>query len=361
MNLTSYLSECAKLCDEYMSKVEVGHIEPKELKLGTLEYFKRGGKRLRPAILMLCAGALGGEKAEKESISAACAVELFHTFTLIHDDIIDNDPTRRGGESIHVLVSNAFKDVESDKNKRDEYGRDIAILSGDMLHALSVKLMLDTAKSGSFSPKTVLKITSLLENECLPHVLKGEALDTRAGLIGNGSFNAGTFEETYEIMNKKTAMLFSFAAKVGGMLGLDSDNESDANVQHLSEFARLCGIAFQIQDDVLGICADEKKLGKPIGSDIREGKRTLILQNAYENASSKDKYLIEKIVGNKKATCEEIDCIKNIFIHTGAVENAKNIAEDYIQKALLELESLEPSHYLNILKEWAVFMSERTL
>ncbi len=361
MNLTSYLNNCAKLCEQYMSGIEVNHIQPQELKLGTLEYFKRGGKRLRPAILMLCAGALGGEKAEREAVSAACAVELFHTFTLIHDDIIDNDPTRRGGESVHVLVSNMFKDAETDKAKRDEYGRDIAILSGDMLHALSVKLMLDTAKSGNFSPKTVLKITSLLENECLAHVLKGEALDTKAGLIGNGAFSVGTFQETYEIMDKKTAMLFSFAATAGGMLGLDSDNENDARVRHLSEFARLCGIAFQIQDDVLGICADEKKLGKPTGSDIREGKRTLILQHAYQNASDSDKRLIEKIVGNKNATPDELDCIKNVFIQTGAVENSKKIAEEYIKKALWELESLTPSHYLNILKEWALFMSERTL
>lgn len=361
MNLTSYLNNCATLCEEYMNKVQTNHIEPEELKRGTLEYFKRGGKRLRPAILMLCAGALGGEDAEREAISAACAVELFHTFTLIHDDIIDNDPTRRGGESVHVLVSNLFKNTEDDKNKRDEYGRDIAILSGDMLHALSVKLMLDTAKCTKFSPKTVLEITSLLENECLAHVLKGEALDTRAGLIGNGSFNVGTFEETYEIMDKKTAMLFSFAATVGGMLGLDTDDKNDPSVKHLAQFARLCGIAFQIQDDVLGICADEKKLGKPIGSDIREGKKTLILQHAYKNASPQDKRLIETVVGNKNATGEQINAVKEVFIKTGAVENAKKIAEEYIQKALEELTSLDNSHYLNILKEWAVFMSDRTL
>ncbi len=363
MTLKEYLNLSETRCREVVENLCTDNIRPKELQKGTLEYFNRGGKRLRPAILMLASGALGGKEAETASVSAACAVELFHTFTLIHDDIIDNDPTRRGGKSIHVLVSDMFESIEKNKQNRDEYGRDIAILAGDMLHALSVTLMLNTAQNPRFSPKTVLKITNLMESECLAAVLDGEALDTRAGLISTASlpFSAGTFNETLEIMEKKTGMLFSFAARAGAMLGLDTDDELTPEVVSVGEFAKLCGIAFQLQDDILGITADEKKLGKPVGSDIREGKRTVILQEAYRAANKSEKNIIESVVGNKSATAEEIQKVKETFMSTGALDYASHLAKEYIEKALKALDTLPDSEYLNILKEWALFMSDRNL
>ncbi len=362
MTLKEYLAFAEEQCDKFMNSIPLGHIRPRELYEGTLEYFKRGGKRLRPAILMLSAGAVGAKTAELEAISAACAVELFHTFTLIHDDIIDNDPVRRGGKSVHILVSDMFEEGEKDKARRDEYGRDIAILSGDMLHALSLSLMLKTAESPAFSHSTVFKIASMMEGECLAAVLEGEALDTRAGLISSGAdFSAGSFSETLEIMEKKTGMLFSFAARAGAMLGLNTDDTTRPEVTAVGNFAMLCGIAFQLQDDILGITADEKTLGKPIGSDIREGKRTVILQKAYECASDEDKKIIESTVGNKRASEEQIEKVKKIFKNTGAVDKARAMAEEYIRKALLELDVLPDSIYRNILKEWALFMSSREL
>ncbi len=363
MKLHDYLKKAEACCREYFSTVSLENIRPEELRRGTVEYFMRGGKRLRPAILMLSAGVVGGESAEKAVIPSACAVELFHTFTLIHDDIIDNDSTRRGGKSVHVMVSDMFSSDTIPTDKSDEYGRDTAILAGDMLHALSVKLMLDTANISRFSPKTVITVTEMLENECLSGVLEGEALDTRAGLIKDTSlpFSTGTLEESLEIMLKKTGVLFSFAARAGAMLGLDTSDKNDSRVIALGEFASLCGIAFQLQDDVLGIIADEKKLGKPIGSDIREGKRTVILQTAYEKCSDDEKKIIETTVGNQLASDCDIEKVRQIFINTGAVDSAKSLAEKYISRALVKLECFENSTYLNILKEWAVFMSERNL
>jgi geranylgeranyl diphosphate synthase type I len=363
MTLHEYLSKSEQVCREYFDSLSLDLIRPEELRIGTVEYFLRGGKRLRPAILMLCAGAVGGKQAEAAVIPSACAVEFFHTFTLIHDDIIDNDPTRRGGKSVHILVSDKFSTSGASAEKCDEYGRDTAILSGDMLHALSTIAMLDTAKNPLFSPSTVISVTKMLEYECLSGVLEGEALDTRAGLIKDESapFSTGTFEESLEIMLKKTGVLFAFAAKAGAMLGLNTSDDSHPYIVALGKFASLCGIAFQLQDDVLGIVADEKTLGKPIGSDIREGKRTVILQKAYESASAQQKTIIEKTVGNQSATDAEIELVKNIFISTGAIEHTKSLAGEYISKALLQLEILPDSEYLDILKQWARFMSERDL
>lgn len=363
MKLHDYLKKAELCCREYFDTVSLNNIRPEELRRGTVEYFMRGGKRLRPAILMLSAGVVGGKDAETAVIPSACAVELFHTFTLIHDDIIDNDSTRRGGKSVHVLVSDMFTSPNVPLEKSQEYGRDTAILSGDMLHALSVKLMLDTAKNSRFSPKTVISVTEMLENECLSGVLEGEALDTRAGLIKDTSlpFSTGTPEESLEIMLKKTGVLFSFAARAGAMLGLDTDDKNNVKVHSLGEFASLCGIAFQLQDDVLGIIADEKTLGKPIGSDIREGKRTVILQKAYAGCTAEEKKIIESTVGNQSANESEIEKVRQIFINTGAVDSAKRLAEEYINSALSHLDSFPESEYLNTLKEWAIFMSERNL
>ena len=363
MELHDYLKKAETCCREYFDTVSLDGIRPKELRRGTVEYFMRGGKRLRPAILMLSAGVVGGEDAETAVIPSACAVELFHTFTLIHDDIIDNDSVRRGGKSVHVLVSDIFSSQNIPVEKRNEYGRDIAILAGDMLHALSVKLMLDTANNSRFSPKTVIAVTEMLENECLSGVLEGESLDTRAGLIKDNSlpFSVGTLEESIEIMLKKTGVLFAYAAMAGAMLGLDTDDKNNYKVRSLGEFASLCGIAFQLQDDILGIVADEKKLGKPIGSDIREGKRTVILQNAYENCTNNEKKTIERIVGNQSAGDDDIETVRQIFINTGAVDSAKKLAKEYINRALSHLNVFPESEYLNTLKEWATFMSERNL
>lgn len=363
MTLNDYLCFSAEKCRECFSKADTSMIRPEELRLGTVEYFNRGGKRLRPAILMLSAGAVGGAEAEHAVVSAACAVELFHTFTLIHDDIIDNDATRRGGKSVHVMVSDIFENTCPDKKRRDEYGRDTAILAGDMLHALAVSLMLDSSKIPRFSPKTVIEITRLLETSCLAAILEGEAVDTAEGLLKNDSlpFSPGSFDTTLNIMEKKTGALFEWPARFGAMLGLDTCDPHAPTVDALGSFASLCGIAFQIQDDILGICADEKKLGKPVGSDIREGKHTFILQKAYERANAYQRSVIERVVGNHLCSVTEIEQVTKIFIDTEAVEYAKSLAKKYIKKAVECLDTLPSSDYKNILNEWADFMSERSL
>ena len=144
-----YLNACSRRCNEYFENYDKISIQPKELLIGATEYFNRGGKRLRPAFLSLAAGAVGGRKAEMAVTPALVSVELFHTFTLVHDDIIDNDGTRRGGKSVHILV----RDMFGAHREAEDYGRDVAILAGDTLHALSVRLLLECS---GFSPKTVI-------------------------------------------------------------------------------------------------------------------------------------------------------------------------------------------------------------
>ncbi len=352
--LKEYLKLCSARCSEYFFSYPMNDIKPEELKLGATEYFNRGGKRLRPAFISLCAGATGGKSAEYAVIPAMVSAELFHTFTLVHDDIIDNDATRRGGKSVHILIRDMFSRYE----KCESYGRDVAILAGDTLHALSVKMLLEC---DFVKPETLIAILKMLEGECINGLLEGETNDTRLGLIKGEAFDTGNFKETFEVMRLKTGALFSYCAKAGAMLGLDTPNENDEHVKALGEFAMLCGIAFQLKDDILGITSNVKTFGKPICSDIREGKKTLILQKAYENASVLEKDLISKTVGNADATDSEIDEVKNIFITRGGVAYAECLAAEYIAKAQARLAKLEKSEYTELLMLVSEYMSARKL
>ncbi len=349
--LINYLGVCEKRCAEYMNSYNTDDIAPSELKIGATEYFNRGGKRLRPAFLSLSAGAVGGREKEMAVTPAMVSTELFHTFTLVHDDIIDNDDTRRGGKSVHKLVEDIFSSAE--------YGKDIAILAGDTLHALSVKMLLECARSPLFSAETVLSVISMLEGWCINELLAGEAVDTRQGVIKSKEFDVGDIETTLEVMRQKTGVLFSYSAKAGAMLGKNTPDTEDESVLCLGEFANLAGIAFQLKDDVLGIISDEKTLGKPIGSDIREGKKTVILQEAYKNADRTERALIEKTVGNSNAAEEDILAVKKIFVERGGIEFADSLANDYINKAINSLKKVKESEYTELLLLASHFMTAR--
>lgn len=355
--LKNYLSVCEKRCAEYMSSYSLHDVKPPELKTAATEYFNRGGKRLRPAFLSLCAGALGGKERELSVTPAMVSVELFHTFTLVHDDIIDNDETRRGGKSAHVLVRDMFE-----KNTgASEYGRDIAILAGDTLHALSVKMLLECASSPLFSAETVLAVAKILEGECINELLSGEAVDTRLGVIKNSTFGIEDTETTLEVMRQKTGVLFSYSARAGAMLGLDISDKNNEKVRALGEFAELSGIAFQLKDDILGIVSDEKTLGKPIGSDIREGKKTVILREAYKNADESEKAFLESVVGNSNASTTDIEKVKRIFRERGGLEKAEKLADSYIEKSKHALEKIDDSEYKDLLLLVSDFMTARKM
>lgn len=354
IRLKEYLNTCEKRCAEYFNAYPKNDIRPSELRLGATEYFTRGGKRLRPAFMSLAAGALGGKDAEYKITPAMVSVELFHTFTLVHDDIIDNDDTRRGGKSVHILVRDMFEG----KDGADDYGKDVAILAGDTLHGMAVRMLLECK---GFSPETIIGVLKMLEGECLNELLAGETNDTRMGLIKSDEFDIGNNEDTLEVMRQKTGVLFSYATKAGAMFGLDTADESVKEVVALGNFAKLCGIAFQLKDDILGITSTKEKLGKPIGSDIREGKKTIILQEAYKNASSEERRLMERVVGNREASLTDIEEVKRIFISRGGLDSAETLANKYIDEAMSELEKIEKSEYTDILKLAASFMCERKL
>jgi geranylgeranyl diphosphate synthase, type I len=230
-----------KAIDEYLPIVF-----PEELYKAARHLIKAGGKRLRPAVLLLGAQTVQPDIVVDTILPAAVAVELVHNFTLIHDDIMDADATRRSIETVHT-----------------KWGTSEGILAGDALYAKAFEVLSYTKTQ----PGGAMKCLRLLSKACL-HICEGQWLDITF------EHNKNVSEADYlDMVQKKTAVLYAASLAMGGMLGGASDDEVNA----LWEFGIALGISFQIRDDVLDLITPSDVLGKDRASDLVEGKMTLIM------------------------------------------------------------------------------------
>lgn len=357
--LLSYLKESGKAIEAYFAERPALPLTPAELQEGTFVYFKRGGKRLRPAICRLAAGALGGKAAEEAAVPCALALELYHNWTLVHDDIIDHDDTRRGKKAVHAMTAEAFASSLSPE-RAAEYGEDVAILAGDALHSAAVYYLSLLSEGGSVPPAVTLRILSLLEGDYGLRLISGETVDTKWGfLYGKGSFTDLTEEEILGMMAGKTGALFGISALSGALIGSGKTEPGEKELA-LRDFAEACGIAFQLQDDILGLVADEAKLGKPVLSDLREGKGTLLLLHAYEQADPAQKAFLSRVVGGD-GTEEELLRARDLILALGGKTYTEKKAGEYLEKARLSLEKIPPSPYRDLLEAWRLFMLDREM
>lgn len=325
---------------------------PVELREAVYSYLNRPAKRLRPGILLFSCGAVGGE--EERALLAAAAVEIYHTWTLVHDDIIDNDPKRRGLPTIHEQFRGEALNQGYSEREAVDYGRNMAILAGDLQHAWSIQLIQELTNSG-VSNRVVLdliaKLTGLTKG-----LLEGEALDV---LFSKRDIGDLTEADILKMLELKTGLLYEFSAVAGASIGLDRTAADDSLIRAVGSFARKCGIAFQLQDDILGVVGDEKRLGKPVGSDIREGKRTLIIMHAFQQAGNKDRGYLQKWLGNPSVSMVEVDQIKQILSEYNGVEYAKKLAEQIVDQAIEELNPVPDSQYKGLLLAWADYIADR--
>ncbi|MGM0769991.1 MAG: polyprenyl synthetase family protein [Halobacteriota archaeon] len=294
---------------------------PEELYRASRYLPDAGGKRLRPAVLMLAAEAVGGDP--KSVVPAAVALELVHNFTLVHDDIMDNDDVRRGIPAVHV-----------------KWGSAGAILAGDTLYSRAFEIISSMEKD----PERILKCVALLSKTCT-EICEGQWMD-----VDFETQDTVTEEEYLEMVEKKTSVLYGAAAKVGALLGGASDEIADA----FYEFGRFVGISFQIQDDVIDMVTPEDILGKVRGSDLIEGKRTLIAIHALNHGVELD------IFGKgEAATPEQIDEAVSILERSGSIGYAQELSASYLEKGKKMLDILEDSEAKEILLAIADYMVTR--
>ena len=320
MDVMKEIAQGAKRVDVSLLKyLEVGKYE--KLRKAIRHYPEAGGKRLRPLMAISVAEAVG--KKGEDAIPFGCCLEIIHNFTLVHDDVMDEDPMRRGRPTVHVL-----------------YDVPTAIIAGDALFALAFKVLATTPVDGE-------RLRRLLESvsDTIYLVAEGQQMD-----IDFESRTDVTVEEYMEMVEKKTAVLFACAAEGGAIIGGGTEDQ----IQDMYEYARLSGIGFQIWDDVLGLIADEKVLGKPVGSDIRNGKRTLIAVHALEKLGAKGKkeHAQElKAFGNPKATDAQVKKVIALFQEQGSIQHGKEVALDYARRAKEKLGCLPESREKQLLSD----------
>jgi octaprenyl-diphosphate synthase len=282
-----------------------------------------GGKRLRPVFVILAA-KLCGNKSDDHIGMAAC-VELLHTATLFHDDVVDESKLRRGRKTANEL-----------------WGNSASVLVGDFLLAQSFMIMADI---GSLEIIDLLSKTSSV-------ITEGEVKQ----LMHKSDITTSLYDYT-DIIRSKTAELFAACCRVGGVVS----NVPDAQKQALEDFGRNLGIAFQIADDALDYSADVKKLGKKTGDDFREGKATLPVINAYLKAGTEDKkYLEEIFAGNEKARGHmQFKKAKEIIERTDSIEYTIGKSKEYADKAKSALNIFPENEYKSAMLEILDFCVNR--
>jgi len=353
--LLKYLSGRREAVIAYIEGFGLTHLvsEP-HLRDFLLSYPSRGGKSLRPALVALAAGAVSKEDMEERTLPLQAAVELYHNWTLIHDDIIDEDETRRGKPSLHREIQAEVSECTSPE-VAEKYGRDIAILVGDLMHGC-VNLLVLRLVEEEIPSLVVLKLLRLMHAELTPSLVDGEARDVRFCLENVGDVAE---EQVIEMLEGKTAALFEYCGTAGALAGMGSDDPTADEAKALAGFSRAAGLAFQIQDDILGLVGDEEKLGKPRASDLREGKHTLLMLHAFREGSEVQVKEIRTVFGKPDITNEQVDRVEEILREIGTIEHVKGISREYIETAIPYLGGLEPSQSRDLLAGLAQYMIER--
>lgn len=335
---------------------------PAHIHDGVLSYLMRPAKRLRPAVMLLSCGCLGGEERMQAALPAACGLELFHTWTLVHDDIIDNDDLRRGQPTVHVdLRERGIADLGLSPATAEEYGRSIAILTGDVQHGWVINAFSQCARGHGVDAGLVLSLLDRLETFVLCNLMHGEVLDVQYSLLDLDAAIAIGEEKVIEMIWLKTGVLYEYSATAGAMIGLGTDDFSEPRVRALADFASNCGIAFQLQDDILGVVGNAHELGKPIGSDIREGKKTTIVLEALRRADEAQRRRILSVLGHREAPLEEIRNVITLLGDLGGVDYTRKLARGYIERAVPCLDRIPASPHKDMLYSWADFMVNRNL
>jgi len=288
-------------------------------------YPQAGGKKLRPFLAMVSCGALDGD--ENDAIKPGLSIELIHNFTLIHDDIMDDDDLRRGRQTLH---------------KKE--GLPTAINVGDALFALSFRLISEM----DVEPVKIKQVLYEISQAVLK-VAEGQEEDMRF----ETTFDI-IEDEFIEMIEKKTSYLFQAAARCGAIVA----DASEEQVEMLGEYARKMGIAFQVQDDYLDLMGNQNDLGKPVGSDIKAGKRTLMVIHALQNLEDDDRNRLVEILEND-STQEEVDEAIDLLNKYDSIEYCRELAVEYANSAKDSIKSLQESNHKNILISLVDYMIER--
>jgi len=317
-NVRALVSEQMKQVDHTIASQFGADIELiKEL---SEHIFGGGGKRLRPMLALLSAKACGYEG--QHHVTIAAIVELIHTATLLHDDVVDESSQRRGKKTANVV-----------------WGNSASVLVGDFLYSRSFQMMVQIENM------TVMSILANASNT----IAEGEVMQ-----LVNCNDPKTTTDAYMETIRRKTATVFQAATEIGAIIA----QESQETITALRNYGLHLGIAFQLVDDILDYGFNDAKLGKNMGDDLREGKPTLPLIHALAHGSQQQKALINAAI--KQGKTEHVDEILQAIKTTGALEVCMDVAKEQSQKAIDDLSPLPESKYKKALMDLATFACNRS-
>lgn len=299
MKKTKQIEKNAKIVNKHLKSKLKGN--PKKLYDAAGHLIIHGGKRLRPYMVIRSCQILGGKASN--AMPAASAVEMVHNFTLVHDDIMDNDEMRHGVPTTHR-----------------KYGMPIAILAGDVLFSKAYQVISNT----KLSPTATTHLISRLAKACVD-VCEGQLLDVKMA----EEKKIPTQSQYITMIGKKTAALFDVSCAMGAICATNKTKD----ISNLSSFGRNLGIAFQITDDLIGVMGDPKITKKPVGNDLREGKKSLPILMAIKIAKGKDKKIILKAFGNPKISRNDLNKAVDVIRTLGIEESVRKQALKYAEKA----------------------------
>jgi len=278
-----------------------------------------GGKRLRP-LLMVGTAKLCGKNGHYD-IKYSTIFEYLHAATLLHDDLIDNASLRRGKTVAHKI-----------------FGNSTTILVGDFLLARALSIAAETKQ-----PKVIQIIAKVTEE-----MAQGEIQQ----LMTQSDLNI-TEEKYMEVIRKKTSVLFEGACQVSAIIVHASEEEETA----IARYGFNIGIAFQMADDLLDYTSDTQVLGKEVGADLKEGKITLPVIYALNNANAKDKKLMEDIITSQSFTKHNFEILKEFIVKYKGIEYTQKLAEKYVDRAKKSIDIFKPSKY----KDLFIYIADYTL
>lgn len=316
---------------EHHFNIAISDAEKKDVLLGeALKYTKEialaGGKRIRGALLMQAYFGFGGKEKAK-ILKVAVAIELVHLFLLVHDDVIDHGDLRHGKETLHKMLEKKYQKT-SKVSVVKHFGESIAIIVGDFLFAMANGIILEAGFSNKETLQVLLQLQKIVAN-----TIVGQSQDINIEYAKNA--NKEDVLAMYE--NKTAKYTFEGPLHLGAIL---AGVESKKSLCLLSEFSLPLGIAFQIQDDILGVFGSEKKLGKSVASDIEEGKQSLLVVDAMSSCSAAERKKINGILGKKNLKKDEIVSFQNILKSTGALLQAQQQCNAYLQEGSDKLEKI---------------------
>lgn len=290
------------------------------------QFVARGGKRLRPLFCYLGHLLFGGID-DQRIVQASSALELVHAFLLVHDDIMDQSATRRGLPSVHKQYQSWYESVMEDQQEAARAGECSALLVGDLLASLAT----DRLITAGYGPEKTVRALRLLSRRTTSTIY-GQELDMHFSYTGRASV-----EEILQMYRLKTSYYsLVLPLEVGGVLaGMTREQR-----QLLSFFGVPVGVAFQIQDDMLGVYGDERQTGKPVGTDIRQGKQSLLVAYAFAMAKKGQREHLRATVGNAEASDRDVQETLLIIEQTGAKNRAQRDIRERLAHARTVLHRL---------------------